>query len=200
MKTRKINITPTKKSIRKSRRNQKFTKLKRAKFGGDRSKIPLIETKVLGKVPSGPKSKTLNFATPRELKEYVYDIKEGPQICSIPAGEYRHAFLVDVQPDKIMISDWGGEAVIYRSHRMINQIIDGQISLQENPNYNVNYTTYAEFLEKLQEKYNLPIIFYPVDEEMNNCSRTLHTERGGTGGCSNYIYKWTKKYYPHYKV
>lgn len=181
----------------------KFTKSKRAKLTGDglhEEKKIRMETKVLGRVPAGPKS-NIKFSTPKELNNYVYnEIKEGPQICTIPAPPYRHAFLVDVQTDKIMISDWGGEAVRYRTNSIITQVEDGQITSLPNSDFNENYKTYDDFLEKLQEKYELPIEFYPVDEKMNTCSRAIHKERGGSGGCSDYIYKWAKKFYPDYIV
>jgi len=205
MKTRKLNYrnSKSKRSIRKSsRRNMhKFTKSKRAKItGGGRDEEPIkrkirMETKVLGKVPAGPKS-NIKSATPEEINKYVdNEIKEGPQICTIPAPPYRHAFLVDVQPDKIMISDWGGEAVRDITQRMMTRPDGSQPTY-----YNETYKTYADFLEKLQEKYDRSIVFYPVDKEMNTCSRAIHKERGGTGGCSDYIYKWAKKYYPDYVV
>jgi len=207
MKTIKLNYlnSKSKKSIRKSskRNMHKFTKLKRAKLSGgglyEASKRKIrMETKVLGKVPAGPTS-NIKLSTPKELDNYVYkDITEGPQICTIPAPPYRHAFLVDVQPDKIMISDWGGEAVRDITQRMMTQPDD---EMSSRPTYyNETYKTYADFLEKLQEKYERPIEFYPVDKEMNTCSKAIHKERGGTGGCSDYIYKWAKKYYPDYIV
>lgn len=209
MKTRKLKYrnSKSKKRIRKSSRRIKFTKSKRSKLTGgglyesstepQKRKIRM-ETKVLGKVPAGPTS-NIKLSTPKELDNYVdTQITEGPQICTIPAPPYRHAFLVDVQPDKIMISDWGGEAVRDITHRMMSQPDDEMSS--QSTYYNETYKTYADFLEKLQEKYERPIEFYPVDEEMNTCSRAVHKERGGTGGCSDYIYKWAKKYYPGYIV
>jgi len=143
----------------------------------------------LGKIPSGYTS-TISFVSNTQLQDFVYDeIVEGPQIVSLQIPPERHAFLVDIQQSKIMISDWSGNENEKTGLKQIN----GKM----NPNYLYGWTQYSEFMQLLKEKYSLEIEFYPVDKELKKESMKKANYMGG-GGCSDYIFKWANKYYPEY--
>lgn len=143
------------------------------------SRGKLIPQLVLGKVGSGYNSN--RSATPKELEKFVKDFKVGPNLVSLPVKPQRHAFFIDVQTKKIMISDWGGK--------------DNETRDEEEP----EWFEYCELLRQLSAKYRLPIAFYGVDEELYNAADE-HNEQCGGGGCSYYIYKWILKHYTGYKI
>ena len=113
------------------------------------------------------------------------NIVDGPQIVSLPVPPERHAILVDIQKDKIMISDWGGE-----SNRTRNKRIGTTKEQRE------RWRIYAEFMDILQDEIGLEIKYYPVDEELANNSSEHHANCGNRGGCSHYIYNWIEKHCP----
>jgi hypothetical protein len=139
----------------------------------------LIPQLVLGKVGSSYNSN--RSATPKELEQFVKDFKVGPTLVSVPVKPQRHAFFIDIQKEKIMVSDWGGK--------------DNETNDEEEP----EWFEYCELLRRLSAKYRLPIEFYEVDEELY-CEANKHNEVCGGGGCSYYIYKWVKKNYTGYKI
>jgi len=150
-----------------------------------------LPTVSLGIIPPGHIS-NIKFASEKELNDFVNDeINYGPQIVSIPVPPQRHAFLVDVQPKKIMISDWGGEE--YKTLGI------AYISGKKNKKYEASFKQYSDLMIKLEEKYKKPIHYYAIDNELYNSANKFSEECGGNGGCSNYIYAWVKKYYPEYR-
>jgi hypothetical protein len=145
----------------------------------------IIETKTLGKIISSYISNTIAHVSDEKLNDFIQDeITYGPQIVSIPVPPYRHAFLVDVQPTKIMISDWGGKK-------------NRSCGIPRNKNYEVGWKQYSNFMTKLEKKYKIPVEYYPVNKKIHKKANKINTEHGG-GGCSYYIYEWIKEYYPEY--
>lgn len=134
----------------------------------------LIETKTLGKIPSGYVS-NIPLETNENIKLFVNnEINEGPQVVSLPTPPYRHAFLVNITPDAIKISDWGGEQ---------------NINTKNNA-----FKNYRVFMNLLKEKYHpRNIQYYPIDAELNELANQQHDMCNG-GGCSNYTYAWIKKH------
>jgi hypothetical protein len=139
----------------------------------------LIPQLVLGKVGTGYNSN--RPATLKEVVQFIKEIQPGPTLVSLPVKPQRHAFFIDVQTEKIMVSDWGGK--------------DNETMDEEEP----EWFEYCEVLRRLSAKYRLPIEFYEVDEELY-CEAEKHNEQCGGGGCSYYIYKWVNKYYTGYKI
>lgn len=115
-----------------------------------------------------------------DLKKFVDgDINDGPQIVSIPVPPYRHAFLVNVLPDKIMISDWRGNEKLKNINRRVQR---GQ----------ADWNQYYDFIELLEERYpNKLIKFYSVNKELFKIAFDKNGDFGG-GGCSEYIYSWVE--------
>ena len=156
----------------------------------------IMETKSLGKIPSGFTS-NIKPVSEKELKDFVNnDIDLGPQVVSIPIPPQRHAFLIDVQENKIMVSDWGGEENKTRGIKMLE---NGK-KKQKNEDYDANWKQYSELMLLLEEKYDVPIEYYPVDKKLYDISYE-HSEVCDGGGCSHYIYAWLKKTpaYSNYK-
>jgi len=135
------------------------------------SRKSCIETVSLGTIPATYKS-NIKMSSDSKLTQFVTTIKKGPQIVSLVVPPYRHAFLVDVQPTRIMISDWYGK-FFDKSH---------------------NWKEYFTFLTKLSHHHELPVEFYEVDNAIWKQAIVKHQRFGG-GGCAEYIYAWTKKYY-----
>jgi dipeptidyl aminopeptidase/acylaminoacyl peptidase len=156
-----------------------------------RTRLKAMPTVSLGNIPPGHVS-NIKFASEQHLIHFVKnEINDGPQIVSIPVPPQRHAFLVDVQPRKIMVSDWGGEE---------NKTAGLEyISGRKNKQYDPRYKQYSDLLTKIEEKYKRPIEYYAVDEELHADADKFSECNNGNGGCSNYIYAWVKKYYPEYK-
>jgi len=154
-------------------------------------RLKAMPTVSLGNIPPGPVS-NIKIASEKKLIDFVNaEINPGPQIVSIPVPPQRHAFLVDVQPKKIMVSDWGGEE---------NKTVGLEyISGRKNKKYEPPYKQYSDLMIKLEEKYTRPIEYYAVDQELYAVADKFSECNNGNGGCSNYIYAWVKKYYPEYK-
>ena len=113
------------------------------------------------------------------LTNFVYhEIKEGPQLVTLSVPPERHTILVNVQPSKIMISDWGGI-----EHKNLGE------SYEE-------WKQYSDFIAKLDER-GPPVDYYPIDKEIKREAEG-HREQCNGGGCSNYIFKWVQKHYPEY--
>jgi len=110
------------------------------------------------------------------ISEFVEtQIEEGPQLVTLPVGGMSHIILVDVMPDKIMISDWRGR-----------KFIDG-----ENP----EYKNYKELISELNRKYRRPVEFYFIDPVFLNEAEEKSISLGNRGGCSQYAYAWSELYY-----
>jgi len=176
----------------KSTRRYKQTKTKTktptkitSMFGRGKRGRESIETKVLGKPTTGYTSTSIKITKDAELIKFINEeITDGPQIVSIPVPPYRHAFLVDIQPKKIMISDWGGEE-------------NKPLGIIGSEDYQPGWEQYSDLMIRLEQKYKRPIEYYPVDQELFKIA-VNHNERNGGGGCSYYIYAWVQKYYPNY--
>jgi hypothetical protein len=146
-----------------------------------------IMTKSLGKDTNGYVSKSIKPVVEIDLIKFIKEeIHNGPQIVSLPVPPYRHAFLVDIQPKKIMISDWGGES-------------NKTAGILDSENYECGWEQYSDFMIKLEKIYKKPIKYYSLDKSICNTAKKINKERGG-GGCSYYIYEWVQKHYPKYKV
>jgi hypothetical protein len=110
------------------------------------------------------------------IKEFVKtQIKPGPQLVTLPVGGMSHIILVDVQPDKIMISDWRGR-----------KFIDG-----ENP----SYENYKQLMSELETKYGVSVQFYFLDPVLLEGAEEKSISLGKRGGCSEYAYAWSDLYY-----
>jgi len=174
---------PSKTSV--NRKRAKTPKKTTSMFGRGKRGRESIGTKVLGKPTTGYTSTSIKITKEAELTKFINEeITNGPQIVSIPVPPYRHAFLVDVQPKKIMISDWGGEE-------------NKTLGITENDAYEPGWEQYSDLMIKLKKKYRRPIEYYPVDQELYKIALN-HNEINGGGGCSYYIYAWVQKYYPNY--
>ena len=112
-----------------------------------------------------------------EMKHFVQrEIHDGPQKVTLVVGDQSHAILVDVQPSKIMISDWKGPKFV-------------------KDRYEPRYRNYNELVDFLKEEYDLPIVFYPIDPYLLSVSEGKSKKLGNLGGCSEYNDLWTKVYY-----
>jgi hypothetical protein len=93
-----------------------------------------------------------------------------------------------------MISDWGGHDNQYRGV--------AKIKGKKNRNYESNWEQYSEFMHLLEQKFKLPIEYYPIDDSLAEEAMNHHIshknakETDGSGGCSYYIYKWMDEHYP----
>ena len=140
---------------------------------------PIMEIKELGKGNT--------FVSIDELQRFVdKDIEIGPQMVTLPVPNERHAILVDVPKTTIMISDWGGRKNEFRGLPRKNN--------RKNPKYEPSWEQYSMLLELLQQKYNLPLDYYEIDEELSDEAFEHHYLYNSTGGCSYYICKWTEKH------
>jgi hypothetical protein len=139
-------------------------------------RIPVIPTLTIGKLPSTYQS-SIQLSKDSLLFQFASTIQYGPQIISLPVPPYRHAFLIDVQSHKILVSDWNGPDKDSHS----------------------NWQEYYTFLNLLYKKYNKPIEYYNVDKELLEDAMYTQMIFSG-GGCAYYIYEWAKKYYPNYTV
>jgi hypothetical protein len=152
-----------------------------AKLGPRRSRRgKLIERKTLDPdLISGSKGYDGHTQYPTEyVKNFVYkNLKDGPQFVVFPVNNLSHAILIDVQPEKIMISDWKGDP--YEFIR----------------NDDVRYRNYFEIMKFLQEKYRRPIEFYPIDPFLKYSAKHIPGNNTEYGGCSNYIDAWADAYY-----
>jgi hypothetical protein len=135
-----------------------------------------IPTLTFGKLPSTYKS-TIQISKHGLLFDFASTLQQGPQIISLAVPPYRHAFLVDIQTCKILISDWNGPK----------------------KDSNANWEEYYTFLQLLHAIYNKPVEFYNVDKELFDEAMYKQSMFSG-GGCAHYIYEWTKKYYQLYTV
>jgi hypothetical protein len=141
-----------------------------------RKGLQLIPQINLGKIPSTGYISNIKSVSDKKLKEFVEnEIKDGPQIVSIPTPPYRHAFFIDVQQDKIMISDWKG--------------------------YESSINLYSDLIKLLGQKYNKNIEYYPVDNNLYIQSEK-HNDKHNGGGCSYYIFSWVKtiEEYKNYQI
>jgi len=135
-----------------------------------------IKTLTLGKLPSTYQS-SIQISKDSLLFQFASTIQCGPQIISLAVPPYRHAFLIDIQSHKILVSDWNGEDKDSHS----------------------NWQEYDAFLNLLHQIYNKPIEYYNVDQQLWEDAMYKQSIFKG-GGCAHYIYEWTKKYYPDYSV
>lgn len=136
-----------------------------------------LETVSLGSTNKNSFISPIKLVNETELYNFVYqDIKYGPQIVSLPVPPFRHAFLVNILPNKIMVSDWNGDDLIGRKKEE-----------------DVDFTQYTNFMELLEEKYQgKPIKFYKVNDDIVKIANEKNSEFGG-GGCSEYIYRWVEE-------
>lgn len=185
----KTNSLVTKKSCYSSKKICKKTKseLYTRKFKKGvkmqnkiRKRKEIMPTRVLGKIPSSGYVSNITFASEKELSDFVEnEITFGPQIVSIPVPPHRHAFLIDIQPNKkkIMIADWNGK-------------VDFENEEKE-------WFQYKDLLQKIKNKFTFPIEYYPIHKKIHENAKQ-HNEKCEGGGCSFYIYEWVKLKYPEY--
>ena len=108
----------------------------------------------------------------------LLNIQPGPQEVVLPVSNMLHSILVDVQPDKIMISDWKGDP-----RKMF-------------PLDEPRYQNYFQLIDNLSNKYGgIPVIFYEIDKKLLTSAQCTHEQKGNRGGCSEYTDLWKTKYY-----
>lgn len=141
----------------------------------------------LGPIPMSYVS-SIKPVSRKKLDDFVRtEIKEGVQIVSLPVPPYRHAILVDVQPHKIMVSDWNGQ-----KHYV------SQLPQDEKRWYSEDaWAQYGHLLWLISQKYQRPVAFYAVDREIHAMASRQDKLFGG-GGCSLYIFTWVSKH-PDYR-
>jgi len=186
--TSNIRRNKSKSKSKKVTKTLKNISHRSSKMGGTRTRSkPLIETIELGNIPTSYTS-NIKMVSQEELIHFVNsEIQYGrPQIVSLPVPPYRHAFLVDVQDDKIMICDWNGEETRTFGMEYINN--------KKNKKYIHDWKQYSDFMTLLEEKYEKEIEYYPIDEEIHKKSKEHNIQCNG-GGCSNYVYAWVDKHY-----
>jgi hypothetical protein len=188
---RSMKSTRSSKSIKYKKTSAKIQSKTRAKKtinGGSeetdkkRKRKPIMPNISAGRITPGYIS-NIPPLTEEEFSNLIDQISIGPQIVSIPVPPYRHAFLIDVQPKRIMVSDWGGEK-------------NARLGLLKGKKYE-GWRQYTALMIQLENKYKLPIQYYPVDEILHATAEQQSCDAGG-GGCSKYIYDWVKIYYPEY--
>ena len=186
-------------SNKQDKKAKQFRKTTKRRGGMDpvsksKSKSPASSVRSssrLSRIPLMPQlkfNKGNNPASPTELQAVVNKIKEGPQIVADIVITHKdrpneqHAFLVDVHSSegKIMISDWGGKN---------NRTRGGK-----------DWTQYSTFMTSLEEKFGLPIEYYPVDQVLYNKALAHHGRCRNSGGCSNYVYAWVNKHVDDYRL
>jgi hypothetical protein len=163
----------------------KKTRTNRSSNGGTigkRKRKPIMPNISAGRITPGYISK-IPPLTEEEFSNLIDEITYGPQIVSIPVPPYRHAFLIDIEPKRIMVSDWGGEE-------------NKTLGLLKGKQYE-GWKQYSALMMQLENKYKIPIQYYPVDESLHATAEQQNCDAGG-GGCSKYIYDWVKIYYPNY--
>lgn len=185
------NSRNTRKSVKSNRTYKSLYSLKIVPKEEERKRKKIMPTLSLGTIPPGYVS-NIKFAKDEELEDFINnEIKYGPQIVSLPVPPQRHAFLVDVQKSKIMVSDWGGE----ENKELGTEYISGK----KNKQYIPAFKQYSDFLTKLEDKYNKNIEYYPIDDELHEKAYEFSKQCNDSGGCADYIYAWKKKYYPEYR-
>lgn len=149
---------------------------------GQRKRRPIMPNISAGRMTPGYIS-NIPLLSEEEFSNLIDEITNGPQIVSIPVPPYRHAFLIDVKPKTIMVSDWRGEQ-------------NKTLGLLKGKQYE-GWKQYSALMTQLENKYRIPIQYYPVDESLHAIAEQQNCDAGG-GGCSKYIYDWVKIYYPEY--
>jgi len=214
----------TKKLIRKNKKNKRtkkrntmsYTKKMKAKTFfvrgglGKRSYVESVSSPPLPRksarnagteiMPTAILGTGFRTVTDDELRSFVHNaiVENKPQIVDIPTPPERHAILIDVKLDdgKIMVSDWGGFKNETRGFELVYE--DGRYI--KNKDFDNRFIIYSQMMQLLREKYDLPIEYYSVDDELAKESDEHHETCNEQGGCSYYIYKWAAKYYPNYAV
>lgn len=158
-----------------------------------RSTGDIIKTVSLGKTNQTSFVSDIPLASDKELREFVDKIEPGPQIVSVPVPRYRHAFLVNVLPTKIMISDWKGNEKLQELQKLQeNAIYKRRTRLSDQPPEGANWNQYYDFMKLLENKYpTRPIKFYEINKALKGVAVTKNVEFDG-GGCAEYIYRWVE--------
>lgn len=104
-----------------------------------------------------------------DITFFVEDkFERGPQMVTIPTGDERHTFLVNITPAGIFVADW--------CRRCIHE-------------HTLRFAHYIHLMDKLQKTYGLDIMFYPIDISLYETCDAF-AERSGGGGCAKYAYEW----------
>jgi hypothetical protein len=194
----KVGISKTTGGRRKTKKNKGGEKRNNSSIQKSTKKTrgKIIETISIGEGKDAVRAYN-NYNKPdkdKEIKNLVDNqIKLGPQIISMTVPPYRHAFLADISVNAIMVADWGGE----KNHKygiQQQQIKD----FQPTEDYS-DFRQYSNLLLQLSKKHGLPIAYYPIDKDLKKKAEKKVCDYAG-GGCSDYIYDWTKKYFPDYNV
>jgi hypothetical protein len=96
------------------------------------------------------------------------DFERGAQMVSIPTGDERHTFLVNITPDGIFVADWCKRCIKENSLR---------------------FAHYIHLMNALKQKYGLTITFYPIVKSLYKTCDAFAKKSGG-GGCAKYAYEW----------
>jgi hypothetical protein len=153
-----------------------------------------LETKSLGSTNKNSFISPINLVSEKELKGFVnQDIKDGAQIVSVPVPPFRHAFLVNILPNKIMISDWKGNNKLQELQKLQENTRQKRQTRQKNqPIMGTDYTQYYDFMKLLEQKYpGRPIKFYNVNGYLQK-EALKKNEKFDGGGCAEYIYMWVE--------
>jgi len=131
-------------------------------------------------------------ASEKDLNYLVDNIDQGGiYTISMPVPPFKHAFLVNITDDKIMICDWKGSNQLkdaqYQQHRFNN----GEI---KNFDKEARWVEYSVLMQKLTEKFGKSIEYYPIIPQLKKICQKYNddeTKSGGYGGgCAEYLYKW----------
>ena len=149
--------------------------------------IPIID--LLSRAATGYKS-NIKPLKPAELQSRVETMETGPYYVIVTVPPATHTILVNITPDKIMISDWNGDiqtaglkTVNYKKNRPYT-----------NRHYEKRWEQYSEFIQLLQkEKHYIPVQYYKIDDELKTKAEAK-AAAGGGGGCAEYAYEWAEKY------
>lgn len=138
----------------------------------------------LGRISqAGHRSAVNKVLTEPEIHRFVQEhIHPGPQIITIPVPPQRHAIMVDVLPDKVMVCDCNGASLRH-----------GRLKA---------WKTYRDVLTAVEQKFpGRPIRFYPVDGDLH-AAALAHDHAMDGGGCSFYLFAWLAKQpqYENYAV
>lgn len=156
-------------------------------FRGKRRRTPSLLIPVRDIKPPKHSYRGQTMVSPEEMEEFVNkQIDRGVQLVTFAVDDYNHAILVDVQEDKIMISDWKGNP---------------EDPTNENSDFDTpNYDNYRDLLNSLRKKYQLEIQFYDINPLLKKEAIAVNKSKGNAGGCSHYIYEWISIYYKNFHI
>lgn len=132
----------------------------------------------------------LRTFTDKQIDDFVENaISGGYQIVSLPTPPESHSIIVNVERDKIMISDWNGTKGLEIGTQQ-NKL--SRYSKKEKDKLYEKWRLYAVVINKISRKYDRPVEFYPVDTVIEGTA-DKKVALCGQGGCSEYAHLWLEK-------